>query len=378
MTSAGNLSKFSLLGETNLQRATSDSHIPFHGAYYSYFILPILLIFNFQVLPTSLFFVFLNLFTAYILLIVVQKLFGRPLALLSLFFFMLSPIMIHHSLFAWILNPLPLLGILTLWYMTKLVKNPSVLIPVFLVGLLSGIGFGLQNLYLLFGLFLYLLILLLAKRKVLVSIVFLLGAIVGNLPMVIFDIRHDFYHVRTMWQYFQDVYITHTVSGFTDYYHFLYLFPYLFIFYAIISLIFYRIYKPLIFIPMVIYLLVSFSSSMVNFKSSTGMPPGITLASLEDASIIIAKDNPPAKFNVATLWDFDTRAHPLRYLLEYNHQLKPQPVEVYKDIDALYVFAPESNDIENPKVWELQVFLPYQVIDLNIDNPGYKLYKLIK
>ena len=377
LTSAGNLTKFSLLGETNLQRATTDSHIPFHGASYSYLILPLLLIFNFRVLPVTLIFALLNIFTAWVFYLVTKKLFGKPMAVLSLFFFLFSSVMIHHSLFAWILNPLPLLGVLTLWRLSLLYLDNKKLLPVFWIGFMSGLGFGLQNLYLPFGIFLFILIILLSKKKFSSMVIFPVGAIIGNLPMVLFDIRHDFYHVRTMWQYFLDV-TSHRISGFTDYYHFLYLFPYLFIFYAFISLICYRIYKPLVYIPLIIFLYFNLGSPMVNLKQSTGMPSRITLATLETASSLIAQDTPPEKFNVATLWDFDTRSHPMRYLLRYYYGLTAQPVEEYKNIDALYVFSPAIYDLDNPQVWELQSFFPYQVSDLNIGVPGYRLYKLTK
>jgi hypothetical protein len=108
------------------------------------------------------------------------------------------------------------------------------------------------------------------------------------------------------------------------------------------------------------------------------MAPGITLKSLESAASIIARDNPPERFNVATLWDFDTRANPLRYILTYYYNKKPQPYEIYKEINALYVFAPEEYDMKQPKVWELQVYFPYKITDLNISVPGYRLYKLTK
>lgn len=377
LTSAANLTKFSLLGETNLQRATSDHHIPFHGAYYSYLLLPFLVGFKFQVLPTSLVFVFLNLLTALVFLVVTVKLFGKEIGALSLFFFLFSSVMIHHSLFAWILNPLPLLGVLTLWSVSRLWRAKQRLLPVLWLGIMSGFGFGLQNLYLPFGVFLFILILVISQRRFWASLVFALGAVIGNLPMVIFDLRHDFYHVRTMWQYFWDVY-HHQVSGFTDYYHFLYLFPYLFIFYAIISLICYRLSRPLVLIPLSLFLYFNLSSPMFNLRSATGMPPGITLASLEKAAGIINRDHPPTKFNVATLWDFDTRAHPLRYLLTYYYGKTPMPVEEYANIDALYVFAPSDYDIVHPRVWELQTYLPYSVTDLKVGHSDYRLYKLTK
>lgn len=378
MTSVANLEKFSLLGEINLQRATSANHIPFHGAYYSYLILPLIVLANYRVLPITLAFVGLNLITALIFYIVSQKLFGKTVAIFALFFFIFSAIMIHHSLFTWILNPLPLVGVLNLWFFSKLIKNRQLVLSSLWIGFLAGFGFGLQNLYLPFGVMMLVLIMIISRRKLLSLLIYLLGAIVGNLPMVIFDLRHDFYHTRTLWQYFLDVYLNHTVSGFTDYYHFLYLFPYLFLLYAFVTALLFKIKKPLALLPLLLFVYVNLKSPLFNLNHSTGMPPGITIRSLETAANLIAKDKPHGKFNVATLWDFDTRANPLRYLLKYYYHLTPEGYEHYADINTLYVFAPDSYDISKPRVWELTSFLPYQIADLRINSPGYRLYKLSK
>jgi hypothetical protein len=377
ITSAQNLQKFSLLGETNLIRVTSAGHIPFHGALYSYLILPLLLLFNYRVLPITLFFTLLNLVTAFVFFKVTLRLFGKATAALSLFFFLFSGVMIHHSLFAWIVNPTPLLGVLSLWFVSVLTKNRKKLSPVFWLGFMSGFGFGLQNFYLLFALFLFVLILFISKKRLLAIISFLIGVIVGSLPTVVFDIRHDFYHIRTYWQFFFDL-LTGKASGTSTYYNYLFLYPFIFLFYAFITKILYKVWKPLALIPLVFFLYTNLNSSFINFNKSVGMAPGITLKSLESAAAIIASDNPPTNFNVATLWDFDTRANPMRYLLTYYYDKIPQPYDQYQNVAALYVFAPDDYDIKNPRVWELQTYLPYKVTTLPLSVPGYFLYKLTK
>lgn len=376
LTSAGNLEKFSLLGETNLIRTTSAGHIPFHGAVYSYLLLPLLVIFNYRVLPVTLAFCLLNIFTAYIFLRISEKMFGKTIAAFSLFFFLFSDIMIHHSLFAWIVNPTPLLGVLTLWCLFLLWQKRDRLSPVFWIGTMSGLGFGFQNFYLFFAGLLFILLISLTKKKIQSVIVFLFGVILGSLPTVIFDLRHDFYHTRTFFQYFLDV-LAGKSSGDSSYYNFLYLYPYLYIIYAFISKRLLHVWKPLALIPVTLFLYFSFTSPLFNLHQSVGMAPGITLKSLEMAASTIAS-TAPKNFNVATLWDFDTRAYPLRYLLKYYYGKTAQPVEEYKNLDALYVFAPEKYDIANPQVWELQSYLPYQTKDLVSPATNYHLYQLTK
>lgn len=379
LTSAGNLEKFSLLGETNLQRATSAGHIPFHGAYYSYLILPVLLIFQYKVLPVTFIFLLFNLLTALYFYKVISKYFGPLIGLFSLFFFTFSAVMIHHSLFAWILNPLPLLGILSLDLLFRLYKNRSDLVYPLLIGITGTFGFGLQNLYLPFAFILYLIILTVSKNRFKTFLLLILGSLLGALPTVLFDLKHDFYHTRTYVQYFIDVFVNHTVSGFTDYYHFLYLFPLKYLFYALVVFLLFKLHKLLPIFPLIFYLYLNLSpSNFINYSASTGMPKNLTLQTLETAAKAIYLNNPPAKFNVVTLWDFDTRAHPLRYLLKYYYDKTAQPVEQYADNDALYVFASSSYNMENPQVWELKTFLPYKSQVLSTNTPGYILYKLIK
>jgi len=377
ITSASNLQKFSLLGETNFIRATIDSHIPFHGAYYSYFLLPFQIIFKYQVLPITLVFLILNLVTGLVLYQVAKNIFGKTVASFSLFYYLSSAVMIHHSLFTWIVNPTPLLAILTLQFFFNILKNKKILISSLCLGILSGLGFGMQNLYLFFAFLVFILSIFYSKKKILSAILFFLGGILGTLPTVIFDIRHDFYHLRTFWQYFLDV-LNHQASGSLAYYNFLYLSPLLFILLAFISSFLYKKSKYLTLFPVLIFLYFNFTSPLFNLNESTGMPKGLTYKSLYTFASLIDHDHPVGTFNVATLWDFDTRAYPLRYLLQYVYRKTPQGLEDYKDVTTLYVAAPINYDINHPQVWELTVYQPYKIKEIPTNIIGYKLYKLTK
>jgi len=377
ITASSYLDKFSLLGEVNLQRTTSTGLNPFHGAYFNYFLVPFIILFKFNPLPITYFFLFLNLFTAYLFFRVSNKLFGKLIAVFALIYFLFSSKMIHHSLFIWNLNFLPLLGILVLWIFANLYKNRQKIIYPFWLGVIGGIGFGLQYLFLPFIIFIFALSVLLSKKKIQSIIAFVVGIIIGGLSMVIFDLRHDFYYTRTLWQYFIDS-INNKVNGGIHYYDFMYLLPYLFLIYAAVTTVLYKIWKPLCLIPLVIFVFINLNSPQINYQNSTGVAPGITLKVLESASAIIAADNPPQKYNVVTLWDFDTRAHTLRYFLTNYYKRSPQGVEEYKNIDVLYAFAPEDYNIDIPNVYELNQFFPYKITELSSNTAGYRLYKLTK
>lgn len=378
LTSANNLTKFSLLGEYNLQRATSAGHNLIHGPLFSYFLLPFIVLFNFQALAISLIFPFLNLLTALFLFLVAKKLLGKLVAVFSLFFFLFSSLMIYHSLFIWIYHPLILLGTLSIWFVAKLSENPTKPSSGFWLGLISGIGFSLQYPFLIYGAFLFFLVFLLSKKRFSAGTLFIGGFFLANITRVIFDLRHDFYHLRTLWQFFLDVYYFHTVSAETYSYHYLHLFPIFCLFIGLIAAGLYKTRKVLAFIPVIIFLYFSFTSPLFDLNRAVGMPEGITLKTLEAAANTIANDQPPEKFNVVTLWDFDTIARPMRYLLQYNHGLTPQPIENYANVDAIYAFSPIDRNIYNPEVWELNTFKPYKVTPLNSPSTKYRLYKLIK
>lgn len=378
ITSAANLEKFSLLGEYNLQRFTSTGHNLIHGPLFSYFLLPFTVIFSYRVLPISLIFSGLNLFTALVLFLITKKLFGRPIAALTVFFFLMSSLMVYHSLFIWIYHPLILLGTVSIWFMAGLYQNRLRLAPVFWLGLISGVGFSLQYPFLVFAAFLSFLVVLVSKKRLASILLFSLGFLLANLTRIIFDLRHDFYHLRTLWQFFLDVYINHTVSAATYSYHYLHLFPYFCLLLALLTLGLYNLKKPLAVLPILLFTYLNLTSPLLNLNHALGMPEGITLSSLETAAATIAADQPPTRFNVATLWDFDTLARPMRYLLQYYHDQTPQGYADYGNVDALYVFAPQGRDINKPEVWELNTFMPYQVTILNSPSPQYRLYKLTK
>ena len=250
--------------------------------------------------------------------------------------------------------------------------------PVFFLGVVSGIGFSLQYPYLFFAFLIYLFVLLVSSRKIFSLFVYPLGFLLANITRIIFDLRHDFFHLRVLWEFFLDVYVRHTVTAATYDYHYLHLFPVFCLLLALLTAGLARINKLLAIVVLAAYLLLNYQSPLLNFSKSLGMPNDLTLKSLENAAATINQDNPPSKFNVVTLWDFDTVARPMRYLLKYYYHHEAQPFENYSDVTVIYAFAPKDYDINQPKVWELKTFLLYKVSELKSPSDQYLLYKLTK
>jgi hypothetical protein len=195
--------------------------------------------------------------------------------------------------------------------------------------------------------------------------------------MILFDLKHNFFHLYTLYQYYLDIQ-AHRVSGFYTYYQFLNIWPLLAIIGGFVLTILFKKSKLIVAALLVGFLFSNLSSPYSRLFTGTITPNDITLKNIDQVAQTIAIDKPPAKYNIAVLLDFDTRAHPLRYLLTYRYNIKPQAVENYNDIDALYVLSPNDYDMELPKVWELQTYLPYKITLMDHPTANHLLYKLTK
>lgn len=364
--------KFSLLGQEYF-RATSTGHKLFSGAIFSYLLLPIQLLANYDVLKITQFFTVLNLFSGTLLFFISSKLWGKKVGLISATLFLFSDMMIKHSLFIWILNWVPLLGVLTLYTLYLFNKNKRI-VNVLALGLLLGIGINFHYPILFYAGMVGVYILVKSRKRLLSALIYFLGLIAGNLPTLLFDLRHDWYHVRTLIQYILDTF-NGNGQNFSYYYLFL-IWP---VMCVMVSLIFTRVLKGniLLIFVIVIYIVLNLNSKWVNFSSANEMPQGLSYKDVIRASEIIANDK-PERFNVSTLFGFDARGYILRYPLEYNYGYAPSGAEEYKELNALYVMALGDSDIKNPSRYELKTYLQYNYELLGEVNSDYQIYKLTK
>jgi hypothetical protein len=118
-------------------------------------------------------------------------------------------------------------------------------------------------------------------------------------------------------------------------------------------------------------------SKRVDFLKPAGMVSGMNYQKILRVSEIIASDKPQG-FNLVTLLDFDTRGYVLRYPVEYIYGYKPMGVEEYPRAETIYALSKKDYDYLNPKVWELQVVMPYKVKLLDKIDDTYGLFKITK
>jgi hypothetical protein len=194
--------------------------------------------------------------------------------------------------------------------------------------------------------------------------------------MVIFDLRHDFYQTRTLWQYLIDTLLRRSDASFSYYY----LLPFWPIFALAGGFILFRLWKKSktgVVGVLMIYLVLNFSSRMVNWSAPTGMPGGLNVSDIDLISKEIAIDA-KGEYNVAEVLDFDKRAYVLRYFLEYKYGSQPLNVESYPKAKLLYVLAPKDYNFGQSSVWEVYSGGPSKVGLFHNTNDSYGIYKLTR
>jgi hypothetical protein len=366
--------KFSLLGLPSTQRTTSHGHIIFYPPVFNYSLVPLILVSDYKVVSVTAFFAFLNVFTGALLFYITRKFFNNIAAFFTVFLFLFNDLMINHSMFVWSVNYLPLIGVLSVYFLLRAWKKTG-LKDAFFLGVLSGLAFSVEYLYIPTGLLILLYLLIKSDKKLITGFLFITGGFLSLLPTVLFDLTHDFYHLRTLWQYFLDTVFLPSQSKIT-YYHFLHLWP---VGALIGGIILSRVYGKSKVAAVVLgcfLVILSINSPRVSFSGPVGMYPGLDYPALEKAASLIAAENPD-EFNVVTTFDFDSRAHPLRYLLKYNHGFKPMGVEDYPVSKQLYVFTTGDYSITDSSLWEITSFNGKGFARLESVS-DFALYKLVK
>ncbi len=368
--------KFSLLGEPNVQRVTSYGHRIFHPPVFNYSLIPLLVVFNYDPIPVTVFFGLLNLGTGVVLFWVIKNNINMKVALFSLILFLFNSVMIQHSLFIWNQNYIPLLSIfIGFWiYKIKIANGKDDFKHALLIGIFSGIILGIEFLFLVTMVFISGFIFYFSKRKIQVISGMLIGLVISLSPMILFDVRHQFYFMNTLIQYFIDT-LKAPGQNNLSYYHFFQFWPPLVLLGGFILSKIYARTSLLASCMLIAYMLFNLFSPQVNFTKAVGMNINLNYPKLAEAAKAIAEDK-PVSFNVVTTWDFDSQAHPLRYLMKYRYNLNPANTEDYHNIKNLYVMSSSDYNFQKTSLYEIASFRPFNVALLkNIDN-DYSVFKL--
>lgn len=366
--------KFSLLGMSNVARVTHDGHMVLINPLYNYSLIPFMLVLGKNPITLSYLALWINLLTALVLYYVAQKVFNKRTAIFSSFFFLFNLTMIEHSLTLWIHNLVPLVGILSFYLLVKWQSNRSWAI-VFVLGILSGLGYAMEYIYLLTAGLIALYLFATSKSKISTIFWYTLGFAIPQLPVIIFDLRHEWYNIKTLWQYTLDT-IEKPSQSRLAFYHFLQYYPIVFLFMGYITAHIYKLNKVVVGSILLIYLSFTLTSPKLSLNQAVGTPTGMNTPMLLDLASSIAKDA-QGDFNVVYLPQSEYRAHALRYMLTYIYGVTPMGVEAYPSAKTIYAVGDTGLDLLKDRPWEVGAFNPRnQVVLTMTPNNLFSVYKL--
>lgn len=375
IVSSGYLKKPSLLGQDYFIGHDSNGHVLFAGALFNYLLVPAVLITP-NVVPITVLFTLLNLATGYLIYWVGKKVFGEGVGIISALIFLFSDYMIYHSLFVWIYNPLPLIGISTAYLLYLYTKKQKVRY-VLMTGFLSGVGISLQYLYAPVALAVGVFVIWKSRKKPSTIFAFAAAGAFANLPMIIFDLRHNFYNLQTILQMFLDALAGrgNAETNYFVYYHFFPFWPLFAIAGGWILMKIYKVNKWFCLTVIAVYLFLNISSPRVNFNGPTSTPGGLYVSQIDEASRQITLDT-KGPFNVVEVLDFDKQAFMLRYFVEYKYGKRPMDIESYPNAKTLYVLAPKNYDFSHTSVWEIYSGGQFETELFYSINNSYAIFKL--
>ena len=360
---------------TLLGPPTSISQAHFGPAYY-YLLAPFLLLFRFDPLAGSLMTIFFDLLTLVLVWSTAQRLWGRPAALAAALFYATFPPIVETGRVS--LNPF-LTPFFTALFLYLLLFYHRQKTSWLLVGASLGLLFQLHYAAFFWTLLLFPLLLRKQKPSSKGFLLLFLGFVVFLSPMILFELRHQFFNTKMWLNFFQHPRLSFSTAHFPIHY-FVAFWPLLALGFGwVVGRLAQTSFRLAAALVLVVTL---FNLAGLDFRRDHGytMPSGWNLPGLRRVCQIIASD--PASsgnFNIAATLDGDTRALPYRYLLEAVYHRPPQGVEDYPQAETLFVVSRQSaNQLLTNPVWEISSFQPATVAQRWHIQNGIYLYKLVK
>jgi len=334
-----------------------------------YYQLLFLLISNFNPVYSSYVFMLFSAFMLFPLYYGVKFLINKSSAITILIIYTLFPYYIDYTRFFW--NPnfqLTLTPILIFFmgFYSKKNKDIYLFLLAFTAGLLML--FHYQYVPIIIGLlFYYFVIKKINLKKVLI---FLSGVVLGFSPIILFELRNNFYNFQTLLLYIENINQVFKVKNnvFANYY---FLSIYLFILILIINLIKkYITNKKAVFFTVTLIIIDLFIYGRTP-RHAFGMADNWNYLYEEKVYKIIRNEN-VTNYNVVNL-GYDTVAVVQKYLhrkdgIKFNY-------EDYYNNKYLFVVSKDNNFMRNP-AYEVNTFKPSKIVKNWEINNIYKLYLL--
>ncbi len=221
--------KLTLIGpESSLKTINGLSF--FHVPWIYYYLLPFLLIGNWNPIYGSYAFIILNLVSLLILFKCVNKFFNFRVSFICCLFFILDITSIRFSQFLWNPNFLLFTSSLIIYFWLEIIHKPKFLHFIF-IGLIFGFSLG-SHFQTIIILFIFLGFMLLKKISLKYYFYILSGILLGLTPLLLFELKHNFYNLQILKLIFTKG-LYSTVQWPLPGYYFLSLLPFIFLLAAI-------------------------------------------------------------------------------------------------------------------------------------------------
>jgi len=358
----------------------------FIGPVMYYLLAPLAIIFKWNVILITKALLFMWWLTALGILIWISKRFSWLAGLAAYGIFASLPFLIDFSHKIWNPNFLPLIGIGFFWLLEEIWRKEKKW-HWFLLGFFLGLGINFHYSAFLWLLF-FLSILALGWRRKKFKFfhlglpLFVLGIIIGDLPLFLFELRHNFYNLQTVFFIAQHGIFEGKEEFALGRHNLLALIP---VFFWGLAYLIHQFEKKFGFQKTLILILIVFLFLVSNIdwqkEWSPTMPKGWNVTKQQKVAQMICQDvkkeKTDCKFEVAATIHGDTRATALRWWLS-REGCTPMRVEDYPQAKTLYLIAPESRPPEEETVWEVSVIKPFEVVKERSLKDGIIFYKLEK
>ena len=285
------------------------------------------------------------------------------------------PLFLPQSRSIWNPHFIPIFGILSFWFLDR---RKEKVIHYLLSGLFFGLALNVHfSAVLWIPAYAFMVFYEVARKKFILWpwILFFLGAIVGELPYLIFELRHNFYNFSTFIFQLRSGGLVQASRFGSSYYYLYPLVPYaaFFLGYIINKQLTYKRRLPVtVFVVLVsMYFLIL---SLGSLGQTPIYPRGLGMSEQKKIVNLIVQDN-ETKFEVAETISADTPATEIRWWLR-EAGIKVMEVSEYDNAPILYLIASENRPPEDEDVWEVRALRPFSVELINDLGNKIFLYKL--
>lgn len=357
---------------------TSSGRYIFFSSLLYYILMPVLILARWNPLSVSYFLIFLQLVSLVIIYEILDRIHQKGLnAAFFAVLFSFSPVLVNYSRFVWSPNFLiPIAAaILAFILVLRTFQKKRDLISLFL-GLLFAAGFQINYSFILVMAVSLIWIILQKRMQARHFLLMFTAFLIGISPLLLFELRHDFYNIRTLL-------LILTQKGKTDsafrfnYHYILGLIPYVLYFLSVILGKLKKISRIITFIIIMIFVIYSAAVILPYPKSGFTMVEGWNYPGEKKATAVILSQR-KSKYNIVDLLTGDTRAMGLRYLLTMEGS-PPMSVTDYPKSEYLFIYSKDSIDkILKGSLWEIDTVKPVNVVNKWYIQNGIYLYLLGK